>query len=806
MFKELEKLDVKEVPRWVGTYVRTTLKELLDGSAYRGRRGRRGTRGDVGEVGTDGPTGETGASGKRGATGAPGSHGKHGDDGIQGKRGIQGVTGLTGRAGELGRAGLKGDKGDQGDQGEVGPRPRHKWEGTRLSFEQPDGSFGRSVNLLGPGGGRGASGRGSSANPGFSSIALVGTDLVFTRDKAGPLGPDITVDLSGLNTGGGFAGLGVWRYLTSTGTGPASGRLNFNNVDPELATELYINETNNGGEDLANFLALLEAGDLLYIQDKGNADNFILVEVSSNTDNGPDITIGIANVAQQGAAITNNSQVSLVISVAGGGVGSVVTALITDATGDDITLTQTSGGDQVADTSDFFWKLGKTGGQVARGGLVAGEILDLWGADAAPDTGIIRPNSPIEFTYDTFSNTTPAQQFLMTWQPTVDVDAAYVGGCLNTSAIFNVTTGVFIPAIFGDGNRYNIGAVPGFSAITFINELSIIANDGNFNLPAALVINVGLQHERNTSGTSTTGGITGLSFSPGIRATVSGAVMTKTNQTAVQLSPSFSTVAGSTANLGTLRGLLCANPTVGLFQPQAGVETMTAYYGVDVLAIPFGGNVAKAAIRSALVAASNTRFLNNIGTAASEFGAGTIHFNDNIAAHFGNTLGTPDAGMYFDGTHLVLDTQISGANASKTQVLHGIIVEADVFPVSDFIRRTASTNLLNSSWRLSGITSGNMADGFGTALFWSIEDDTSGRVNIAFNSAEREGADNSGRYRLRVYTAGVANEIYNAGADGFAHVATNLGFYGTAPIVQPAAVPVTTPAIHAALVALGLIT
>jgi len=805
LFKELEKLDVKEVPRWVATYVRNTLKELLDREGYRGRRGRRGTRGGEGEGGGTGPPGKDGASGTRGLTGDTGPHGDDGDGGIQGKRGIQGVAGLTGRSGHLGHAGTKGDKGDKGDQGQVGPVPRHKWEGTRLSFEQPNGKFGQSINLQGQGGGRGASGRsgGASANPGFSSITLVGTDLVFARDTAGPLGPDITVDLSGLNTGGGFAGLGPWRYRTSTGTSPSTGRLNFNNVDPELATELYLNETNDNAEDLANFLALLEAGDLLYIQDKGNADNFILVEVASNTDNGPDITIGIANVAAQGAAIANNAQVTVVMSIAGGGTGSVVTALVTAGDGDEITLTQTTGGDQVADTSDFLWKPGKAGGQSAIGGLASLEELRLRGSTDA-DLGTIVMQSPVEFESISLSG----RPYVFNYDATEGYIFAFVGGGLNMSGTIDFINSTFIYESFRGAPIITTGVNPGFAAYTVLQALpNLVAGSAVGHNPLnPIVLNAGPRLTNPFSGSRTTATATGVNFSPTLAGTVFGANMNVTNISALICAPKFSTVLGSAIDFGTVRGIWCQNPALSLFAPGAGAESMTAYYGVDVAAIPFGGNVTKNAIRSALVAASNTRFLNNIGTAASEFGAGTIHFNDNIAAHFGNTLAAPDAGIYFDGTHLVLDTQITGANASKVQVLHGIIVEADIFPVSDFIRRATSTNLLLSSWRLTGLTTGDMADGFGTALFWSIEDDTSGRVNIAFQSAEREGADNSGRYRLRVYTAGVANEIFNAGADGFAHVATNLGFYGTAPIAKQLAVPVTSIGIHAALVALGLIT
>ena len=91
-----------------------------------------------------------------------------------------------------------------------------------------------------------------------------------------------------------------------------------------------------------------------------------------------------------------------------------------------------------------------------------------------------------------------------------------------------------------------------------------------------------------------------------------------TGITAVQFSPNFGTAAGSTINFGTLRGLRCANPAVALFQPQAGVENMTAYVGVEIDNITFGGNVVKRGIRSALAAATNARFLESTGTAESD--------------------------------------------------------------------------------------------------------------------------------------------------------------------------------------------
>lgn len=255
-------------------------------SGEQGRRGRRGLKGETGAVGIDGDHGVDG---------------KTGDDGIQGK---DGEIGLTGRQG-VGAEGPKGDKGDKGEQGEPGEK----------------GKQGRT----GPGGGRGGAGR-SAATTDFNSITLVGTDLIFARDKAGPLGPSITVDLSSLAGQGGFVGLGPWRSRTEIVSPPASGQLRFNNADPESATELFLHETNSNGEDLANFLALLEAGDLIYIQVANDSSKFILCEISSNTDSGVFVTLGLANVAQQGGAIAQNETVNVIATIA----GSVASAVFND--------------------------------------------------------------------------------------------------------------------------------------------------------------------------------------------------------------------------------------------------------------------------------------------------------------------------------------------------------------------------------------------------------------------------------------------------------------------------------------------
>lgn len=53
----------------------------------------------------------------------------------------------------------KGERGDPGPQGETGPMPSHEWQGTKLRFEQPDGTWGKLTDLKGEPGKEGAAGR-----------------------------------------------------------------------------------------------------------------------------------------------------------------------------------------------------------------------------------------------------------------------------------------------------------------------------------------------------------------------------------------------------------------------------------------------------------------------------------------------------------------------------------------------------------------------------------------------------------------------------------------------------------------------
>ncbi len=125
--------------------------------------------------------------------------------------------------------------------------------------------------------------------------------------------------LEGLTSNGGggaaggapVAGLGPWRYRTETSAPPASGQIRFDNIDIESATEIFLHETNADGTDMANFLAQLGEGSLLYIQERANSDNFIVVQITTNVDSGSYRTLGIDQVQQEGAVPSQNSEVGI---------------------------------------------------------------------------------------------------------------------------------------------------------------------------------------------------------------------------------------------------------------------------------------------------------------------------------------------------------------------------------------------------------------------------------------------------------------------------------------------------------------
>lgn len=105
----------------------------------------RGPQGLPGEPGTDGLDGKPGVRGLKGRPGLTGNRGRPGNDGGVGPRGLSAFQ-VAVEAGFEGTrlAWLKSLVGKQGEPGKI---PKHKWVGTRLFFQNPDGEWDKGVDL-----------------------------------------------------------------------------------------------------------------------------------------------------------------------------------------------------------------------------------------------------------------------------------------------------------------------------------------------------------------------------------------------------------------------------------------------------------------------------------------------------------------------------------------------------------------------------------------------------------------------------------------------------------------------------------
>jgi hypothetical protein len=95
--------------------------------------------------------------------------------------------------------GKPGKDGEDGEDGEKGDKPKHKWDGTKLYFEKPDGTWGRGVDLKGKQGMPGSSGSdGGRAIGTLIRVQLAGAEFPNTLGKLNfASGLDVTYDSFG---------------------------------------------------------------------------------------------------------------------------------------------------------------------------------------------------------------------------------------------------------------------------------------------------------------------------------------------------------------------------------------------------------------------------------------------------------------------------------------------------------------------------------------------------------------------------------------------------------------------------------
>ncbi|MCG8433507.1 MAG: hypothetical protein MJA83_05705 [Gammaproteobacteria bacterium] len=310
------------------------------------------------------------------------------------------------------------------------------------------------------------------------------------------------------------------------------------------------------------------------------------------------------------------------------------------------------------------------------GGTGASDELTARGSS---DSGLgrFRVLSPFEIGNDGGAGVEAGDQVAFRYRPDFAAGGGFNGGLISSTAAVTQDDGIFIWSMLSETSSFDITVNPTFAAFTNLNVIPTITTSAGFGL-SALVVNVGLIHETTAIGTTTIPSTTGLSFVPQARSTISGGTLNRTNQTAVQVRPTHSTVTGGTVGHGNIRGVHCEVPTVALFQPANGTETLTSYVGLDYEDQTFGGNVEKVAVRSAQSAATNAYFLRHTGNAQSVLG-GQLRFDADLT---GITFGaSQDINMGWAGptnefflNFLLTGDDIRFSNPSANRIL----VQGDV--------------------------------------------------------------------------------------------------------------------------------
>ena len=354
----------------------------------------------------------------------------------------------------------------------------------------------------------------------------------------------------------------------------------------------------------------------------------------------------------------------------GGGGGDVLTLTIP---GGVFTLTQSSGVSPLTVdlTTDFFYKPGIAGGQTAFGGTVAADGLVL-AANAAGNDGLIELDSEVQIDFDpTGLGLTHFINVIPTY-----TGAAGLNGGFNYSPSITVTSAVSIIEAIRGLPTITQEAATAFSAFTLFQALPIVRTvNASFNPMQALILNAGPANEVSGAiSPPVNPQLQGMNFAPQVRALTAGGLSSVTNVTGVNIAPTWSTVAGSTSSVGTIRGMLVNDSAAALFQPVLGTETIANFIGLDVLnigvfSVPTGTT---AAVRSAITSGAGRFFLQNLSTAQSDFGSSNIRFNDLNGVIFGTSddfnIGWA-AGNFFFLNFASLADQIRISNPSADRFL-----------------------------------------------------------------------------------------------------------------------------------------
>jgi len=279
---------------------------------------------------------------------------------------------------------------------------------------------------------------------------------------------------------------------------------------------------------------------------------------------------------------------------------------------------------------------GRALGQTLNGGTAAGETLELRGS-AHADTGRITAGSGIDSSFDWSTQSGAA---MLRWAATIPASGGIITAGIDIVNTITVTGSTFILSALDDHSTLNWAVAPGFAVTTLF-----------FARPTYRGLNAGIApaqcflyaaqaaYDIQGAGNITVTNYRGFSFAPILRVRNAGDDLSINNVNGLTVGPLWNTNnATAVADFGTIRGVHMLNPAAVLFGQSLGTETCANYIGLDVNSITLATTGVRAAVRSALVNNVANYFLQNLGGADSDFGAGDIHVNDNTYVKFGGAI------------------------------------------------------------------------------------------------------------------------------------------------------------------------
>jgi len=109
------------------------------------------------------------------------------------------------------------------------------------------------------------------------------------------------------------------RFDNGTTPPPSDGRMQFNNSDYSLVSEVYISYINQDGSDMKNLIPVfIKSGSRLYIQDREDSNNYVYLDVVSDVvDSTGYFTVSVSHIESTGTLPTSpNSSTSVIIQSA----------------------------------------------------------------------------------------------------------------------------------------------------------------------------------------------------------------------------------------------------------------------------------------------------------------------------------------------------------------------------------------------------------------------------------------------------------------------------------------------------------